>query len=355
MVLSLYLGMHNHLVALSAVGILLFLSRIDTGVWLLALAIHILLSKQTKLRDVARPLALFCFGVGAWLLFTKIYFGSVVPQSVIGKAVSHGAFVSPDWNYSLTFLSAFVPAQRLGPLGLAIIGAVLLLLVPFALDVWRRYHPLRPIIYFFPIYVVLFLASHAPLFSWYLIPPKWAFYFVVVYALWISLPKILGFLHLPLKPDHVMTLLATALFALSVQFVKRQFEPSRGNVFLTISDDTDQYLRPDGRIFLEHIGLVGYRTGRYIYDYMGLVTPETTRLRRACGSEWLPRAVRLYDADVVILYDSDLPLLQLGKSEDAAWFRENYEHKNDYHLPWISISIFWKKDSSHFVLGAAAQ
>ncbi len=98
MSLSLYLRVKNRLMALIVVGVLLFLSRLDTGFWLLALGIDIVYTTyRTKAWSaLVRPLALFCAGAGAWLAFAKIYFGSVVPQSLVGKAVSHSAFQLPD-------------------------------------------------------------------------------------------------------------------------------------------------------------------------------------------------------------------------------------------------------------------
>jgi hypothetical protein len=355
MALSFYLAMETRLLALSIVGFLLFLSRMDTGIWLLALGIHILLSRRGKpMRDLAGPLALFCAATAAWLCFTKIYFGSIVPQSIVGKAVSHGAFVRPDWNYTLTFLSAFVPAQRLGAWGLVVIFGVFLLLVPATLELWRSHAPLRPILYFFLIYVAVFLASHAPLFSWYLIPPKWAFYFIAVYACWRFLSSAIR-PRISVHPEQVMALLATFIFGLAVHAVWNQFELPKNNTSVTISDYIEQNLGPEGRIFLEHIGLIGYKTGRYIYDYMGLVTPETTRLKRLYGSAWLTKAAREYDADLVVLYDPDIPAIRSQTDDDAIWFQKTYIHVNDYQLPELVISTFLKKDSSRLVHDVTAK
>jgi len=185
MSLSLYLYTKNRLMALSLAGILLFLARFDTGFWLLALGIDIVYTTyRTKAwGSLVRPLALFCAGAGAWLAFAKMYFGSIVPQSIVGKAVSHGAFEVPDWRYVLTYLSAYVPAERLSVWGLLVVAVVFLIMAPSAVDLWRNYRQLRPIIYFFPMYAGAFLIVRAPLFSWYSIPGKWAFYLLAVYAL----------------------------------------------------------------------------------------------------------------------------------------------------------------------------
>lgn len=346
MSLSLYLYIKDRLIALSIVGFLLFLARIDTGFWLLALGIGIFAARWPKhLASLFRPLLIFAGALTGWLAFLKIYFGSVVPQSVVGKAVSHGAFIIPDRNYVLTCLSAFVPAQRFGFWGLVIIAAVFVIMIPSGLDLWRNYVKLRPILYFFLLYVTTFLLVHAPLFSWYSIPSKWAFYLVAVYAIWqfASSKTVLSFF--PLKPSYAMALLGFVLFAVGIRsIINRGVALSTDNAF-TMSKFIEEKLPPSGTVFLEHIGLIGYRSGCYIFDSMGLVTPETTRLRKLYGSEWLQKATREYRADIVILYDSDLPAMRSETDDDAIWFRENYTHVKDFHLGDLPASVYLRRDS----------
>ena len=345
MSISLFLFVQDRPMALSIAGFFLFLSRIDTGLWLLALAIELLLAGRRRgIAELIRPLILFSGALFAWLIFLKMYFGSIVPQSVVGKAVSHGAFVLPDWNYVLTFLSAFVPAQRFGVWGLAVIAAVFAALFPSAIDLWRKFPKVRPVLYFFLLYVGAFLAARAPLFSWYLIPPKWAFYLIAVYAIWHVLSKARVSSVMPLQPSYVMALIGILIFASGVRAVAVRRANSADSV--AISKVIEESLPPSGTVFLEHIGLVGYRSGCYIYDSMGLVTPETTRLRKKYGSAWLPKAARQYHADIVILYDSDLPLMRSQNDEDAVWFQQTYSAVREYQFGNGAATIYFRNDSS---------
>jgi len=91
---------------------------------------------------------------------------------------------------------------------------------------------------------------------------------------------------------------------------------------------------------------VGYRSGCYIYDSMGLVTPETTRLRKQYGSQWLPKAAREYYADIVILYDSDFPLMRSQDDDDAIWFQRNYAAVREYQLGYVLATIYFRNDST---------
>ena len=113
-----------------------------------------------------------------------------------------------------------------------------------------------------------------------------------------------------------------------------------------LSDYLERNLTPASSVFLEHIGLVSYRTGSYIYDSMGLVTPETTRLRRLYGAEWLPKAAREYHADIVILYDSDLPAVGSLTDDDAIWFQQHYAHVADYPFAGLVASAYARNDTA---------
>jgi hypothetical protein len=266
-----------------------------------------------------------------------------VPQSIVGKAVSHGAFELPDWNYVLTALSAYVPAQRFGVWGLFVVAAVFVILAPSVVDLWRNYPQLRPMICFFPLYVGVFIVVRAPLFSWYSIPAKWAFYLMAVYGLRQLLARATQLLHVRWNADYALALAGICVFGLALQMAARSRQPSG---FEALSDYLERKLTPTSSVFLEHVGLVSYRTGSYIYDSMGLVTPETTRLKRLYGPEWLPKAVREYRADIVILYDSDLPALHSQTDDDATWFEQHYTHVNDYQLPGLIASTYERNDSA---------
>jgi hypothetical protein len=347
MSLSLYLCIKDHLVALSMVGFLLFLCRIDTGLWLVALAVHLIFSNRGKLiRTLAWPLALFAAPMAAWLTFTKVYFGTIIPESLTGKAVSHGAFEMLHWHYVLTYFSAYIPAERFGAWGLVVIAAAFLILAPFAMELWRNYPQLRPFLYFFVLYVTAFLAARAPLFSWYEIPPKWAFYLVVIYALWRVLSGLAETTKSAFKPQYALALVGVLAFLLGVREAKSQYRSQRVNPFVDLSNYVEQNLPAGGSVFLEHIGLVGYETHRDIYDSMGLVTPESVRLKRLYGGRWLPKAARKYDADLVVLYHSDLPAVRSQTDPDAIWFQQNYTEVNEDRQPGRVLWVFLKNDRS---------
>ena len=345
MSVSIYLAVQDRLTALAIVGILLFLARVDTGLWLLALGGHILLIRGRPLRRLVAPLVIFLTGVISWLVFSRLYFGSIVPESIVGKAMNHGAFDRPDWNYVLTILSAFVPGLRFGAWGFIAIAIAIILMIPSTVDLWNRYHDLRPMISFVPLYVAAFLFARAPLFSWYVIPPKWAFYLVAVYSAWWWAARASNLLRDRIRPAVAMAVISLCVIVLGLSGVIRTLKSHGSEPWSSISQLIQQDVRSDGRIFLEHIGLIGFETGRYVYDYGGLVTPQTNRLKRQYGSGWLTRALRQYQADVVILYDTDLPFVESRTDADATWFRSSYDHVKDYRTDCLIVSVFFLKSS----------
>lgn len=348
MSLSLHFYTQERFILLSITGVFLFLGRIDTGIWLLALALALLSSLETKqLAQLVRPFLLFLAPVTGWLIFVKEYFGSIVPQSVVGKAVSHDAFARLDVRYAVQFLSAFVPAQKLGGWGLLVIGLVFASLFPSAREMWRENPKVRPVLIFFPLYAGIFLFARAPLFSWYLVPPKWAFYLLAVYAIWRFLSRLPEARFSWLKPSLTMGAICLLLLALGIRSVAIQNESELKSNSLALSSYIERYLTPGGSVFLEHIGLVGYRCNCNIYDSMGLVTPETTRLRRLYRSGWLVQAAREYHADIVILYEEDRAVLFSGIDENSQWFRGNYVYRTKMDLRDVSAFIYFLKDSSH--------
>ena len=84
------------------------------------------------------------------------------------------------------------------------------------------------------------------------------------------------------------------IFADGVRAVAVRRVNSADGSSVAISNVIEQSLPPAGTVFLEHIGLVGYRCGCYIYDSMGLVTPETT----GSGKSTVQRGFRRLTANI---------------------------------------------------------
>src|SRR5262249_33955624 len=85
------------------------------------------------------------------------------------------------------------------------------------------------------------------------------------------------------------------------------------------------------KVFLEHIGIVGFRSKRWIVDNMGLVSPEIIDLKRESPDnyEWLRKALRKdpVPPDVVVLYEDQDPIKGKGDwGTMKKWFAANYDY-----------------------------
>jgi hypothetical protein len=141
----------------------------------------------------------------------------------------------------------------------------------------------------------------------------------------------------PYASNAALVAVGILLIAFAASRLRPVFEQSRSSTWILVSQFIESHTQPDATIFLEHIGLVGYKTDRYIYDSMGLVTPQTIQLKEKYGDLWLTKAARQFDADVVIFYSWDIPVVSRD-TPDANWFWTNYVHAEDFSMDEASTS-----------------
>jgi hypothetical protein len=96
-----------------------------------------------------------------------------------------------------------------------------------------------------------------------------------------------------------------------------------------LGDFIREHTNGDSLVFLEHIGIVGFRSNRPILDNMGLVSPEIIQLKRENPENylWLRKALRQFQPDVVVLYAAEDPVRGKGPwdAADRVWFQNEYE------------------------------
>lgn len=148
MTLSLaFFSAHRYNLMAIACG-LLVLARIDTLIWIAVLALHAFSHwRRVGFRKQFASLAFFVVTIAPWFAFAAIYFGQVVPQSLLGKAAS-SAFERFDLNYVLSFFSVYVPVNLRfwGVLGLIPLAWALGLAGLGAVHLWKHHPSFRPLI-----------------------------------------------------------------------------------------------------------------------------------------------------------------------------------------------------------------
>ncbi len=357
MALSLLLFERGRFGAVAFLCGLLLLARIDTVIWTGVLGLHLLFEDhERKVQQVARAAGLFLLTILPWYIFAAIYFHSVIPQSLVGKAVSHGAFHLFDKEYLLAFFASFVPGAQSAKAGWLTIPLTLGIVVAGMVHLWRRFPALRPLAAFLICYNVAFLLGRAPLFEWYFVPVKWAYYLVALCGL-AGLHELAGAWHLLPRLDERLawTLLGALTLVYGGWRLRPLLQAPAPRVWTQVSALIEKNTGADARVFLEHIGLVGYRTDRYIYDSMGLVTPRTVAIKRAYGENWLPKAAREFDADVVVFYPEDVERMRGSHDAGAAWFRQNYSLAGSFQAPDAKAFVFFRMGSTQASPAAAGQ
>ncbi|MDK2971970.1 MAG: hypothetical protein PWP23_1725 [Candidatus Sumerlaeota bacterium] len=207
------------------------------------------------------------------------YFGTLVPQSVVAKAVvSDRAPVEYRFWYILLKQIAWNHGLPNVPALLAVAGV----------GIWARDSVLRPVTAFLAAYLAFFIAGGAPGFPWYYTPlallaclyavlgamalvrriaelrgydsaspgfsvPVWTFVAVAAAVL----PQLPG----------MTTLDARALLSMSPDLSNRRYRE--------IAEMLNRESTPPPRLATTEIGYLGYFFDGYVFDIYGLVTPES--------------------------------------------------------------------------------
>ncbi len=284
-----YLNGRDRLVGLfAALGLL---TRIDAALWIGPL----LLWQVVERWRAARVLPWATWGVGAlallpWLVFSTVYFGSPLPNSLSAKTV---AYVLPAGAALGTFITSystpFFEFDTFGASGAMVAGVIYLTLSLFGIVYTARHVPrLLPLLLYPWLYLLAFAIANPLIFRWYLNPPMPALMLGILAGVW-SLASGLPGLRRVAQP----VLLALGLLWLGMSLNGWTLHPDHGpdrpapkmawhqiellyqRVGTLLRDDYG--VTPETRVASADIGAVGYFSRATIVDTVGLVTPALRR------------------------------------------------------------------------------
>ncbi len=326
--------------SLFALGLALtLLTRIDGILFALTLfGAALFRQRRWALRQGAFALAL-CL---PWIIFSFVYFGSVLPQSFLAKREVYHLPLSASLE---PFLRQFTPWGETRPMVFALKGAGLLFLILGGVRILRNDRRLVDIGVFLLLYTFLFALSGAMIFAWYLVPAAFASFFIAASgAEWCLGPlqrmmvalRAAAYVLIPLGlcSMNVATVVARADRAGEIQGVEVHL---RKEIGVWIHD----HVPPESQVFLEPIGYVGYFAGPavIIRDEVGLVTPAVVPFRRK-GDGWYADALRGLSPDYLVQYAYSLDNNvsegtghRLFRSEeDEEWFRARYREEHVFDV-----------------------
>ena len=359
MALSLYAYTKDKALLLGVLFALLLMARIDTLIWIGILGGGFILRHyRTNPRSILVGVLTFVVLSLPWQIYAYVTFHSLIPQSLVGKAVSHGAFESVGRDYFVKYYQIYYPFGRLRSFdragvwaGIAAIWTGIAITLSLMLwgfwTVWRMTPLLRPLAVFFFCFSGAFYLAKAPEFAWYFPPAQWVAYFLLcmgLYGAWNT--------GLASARSHAVRLLPwgalVAFLTLQSGVGLRDFWRDRAqpNLFVALSQYITANSDKDSTIFVEHIGTVGFRSGRTIIDNMGLVSPEIADLKRKDPDGWLVDSLKTLKPDVVVLYTTQVPNYtpEDWAKDDPVWYERARSNIQVHPLPvptWNKEDLAW--------------
>lgn len=263
-----------------SLGLLLW-TRIDGVVWV----VFLLAAQWMESEEFPRKTALVAAAVYLpWLVFAFFYFGTVIPQTIISKAVLYDAG-KHDFMAGINVIYG-----NLGwPMLVAVVGGILA----------QFYRPRAFVLFMtYGIFEVLRLALLSQTFeARYFVPLYWCATILMGYAFVAAydfLPRVPGMaMILIFVLSAVKPIVDTAQYRkLYQQYIYGSLE----SVGHWLHDNTP----PASTVFLEPLGYAGFYADRHIFDEVGLITPSIPVVRKDNRNAWYARAV--YNADYTVTH-----------------------------------------------------
>jgi hypothetical protein len=343
MALSFYLYTKDRPVLLGIVFGLLLLARIDTLLWIGAVGGAFLWRHRRENRPASLA-ALAAFGLVAlpWHVYAYVTFHSLIPQSMVGKTVSNFEAALSYPEYVVKLCRYLLPAGRLSD-SWVYVSLVLAVLLTGSWVLWKEYPGFRPLVVFFFGFAGSFTAARAPMFRWYFPPLLWVVYLLsglALYALWQR--TLAAHCYRLVRWAPWGAVLAAILVHSLLGSYRFWQEISRGNIWADLGSFLTENTTPDRTIFLEHIGLIGFRSRYYVIDDIGLVSPEIASLRARYPERWLTMAIAAFKPDILVLYSYEDPrhAPERWAKDDLAWFDREYRLVADFPTEPISYVYF---------------
>lgn len=318
---------------------LLLLLRLDS---LIFIAILLAARASRERRMPVREGVLMVAVAAPWFLFSQLYYGSVVPNSIPAKMNAYNVHM-PSMARQFWFTVSHLTPFRNGRRETLFAGMFLPVFLLGASDTLRRRRAMRPALLFFVAQWAFLVLPRSLIFRWYM-PPLLLPYYVVggvgvaVLQRWHASTATRPALQrafcavfvggLALHTAHWLTLSAGRTWA-----IQSYEESVRKPIGLWLAQNTP----PDALISTEPIGYIGYYSERKILDEVGLVTPGVIPFNRR-GAGWFTAVVRTYRPDFIVerphflmqnkTLNTGVPMFASPAERD--WFWANYRRVKEF-------------------------
>jgi len=353
---SIYFLLSRNLIALAITSGLCLLARPDFVLWTaIAFAVTAYVGyRQKDFKPALKFIAIVSVIYGPWLIFTTLYYGSPIPNTIVAKKLGYVAFWENVSSPVMLFFDsiATVIGQVCAPLepvfggngtgfiplvpGYFIVVLCLVVIVyGFVYELVRRRWSFLPL-YAFAAFAIAFLTFAAPsIFGWYTVP-------VCAVLVLLFAKGMADIIHrLPNRsrawPSWILTAAYLAGFALVL--------PTTFRAEHNIQDLVENRIRIPIGIYLSHtppgttiagepLGYIGYYSRRTYYDYPGLCSRKVVRWLQAHRYPRVLKTLQVFAylrPDYLVLRRSEYE--KFVKQPDGAFLQGEYRIDREFSVP----------------------
>ncbi|PCJ66135.1 MAG: hypothetical protein COA73_01415 [Candidatus Hydrogenedentota bacterium] len=354
---------------------LCMLARPDYGFWAIVVGVYVLAKDWRQIFIVVGAAwALYL----PWILFTTLYYGSPIPNTVFAKSMGYGMW----WKgYDISQIAQHIRASLNGAYFYNSITAPLAPTFPghgtgfipyyswtpwvarfmmagygigLAVLIRRRAWALIPAAGFTLVYGLYYLLLVPIVFGWYMVPFMAVTMLIVVYGLdtlFGMAPKRIGRY---LRPAYVSAYVMLIVFTLPKSFAAEKAiqEVVENEVRVKIGEYLGEVMGPEESVALEPLGYVGYYSRKTVWDWPGLCSRAVVEY-----SESADPAERNMESMMRALQPEYLVLRASGNFAweiKGDWLDKEYVRirkfrappANMVKIPWIEANL----DTAYFLL-----
>ncbi len=262
-----FLFLKKHYVASIFLAVTI-LTRPDAG--LIAVLALIYWLQVVGIKKASKLVGL-CFAIGLpWLIFSVLYFGSFIPQSLQTKIHSNDIVHQSSiqaFKVELSALSRIYWGKLFDPENIPLQSLINLLpfLALIAIAAKKKLNRETWILFAIPVvYLISYSISNPVMFPWYIsqIEPFWI------------LLSIIGFSYLFVGADKFLKILLVVVLLIGPThyYIKTTTTNDQGSkiALFKMGEYVKEHMKPDDRVGISNIGIVSYITNAYIVDFIGL-------------------------------------------------------------------------------------
>jgi arabinofuranosyltransferase len=323
---------------------LAFLMRPDDLILITIIFLHHTFQpvRQKHLRNWARPWIVFALTIFPWIIFALLYFGSPIPNSIVGKASSYRVPVLENWTlYREQFGFALGTPRALVSTALFLVGLVYIARRP-------DYRLIIPT--YFITYSLAFVVTGARLGSGWYWQPLWPFYCLIFGAgiCWIKDNRIWNSTFTRVRTPVIAAIFLIIILVFGWSIKVRFFDspPPRDDVTLSL-ESAGQWIGQNtpinATIALESIGAVGWFSDRYILDEGGLVSPQVAKINARIGKPDFFSIIHTFQPDYYLAWQTGESQVIVESREQKDWFEQHYQYVRSFGTEQGPVFILFKE------------